>query len=56
LLIVKDSTGHAAAHNITLQGSGGATIDGISTFTMNGNYNSIVMMEDALVWYIVAKF
>ena len=39
---IKDSTGNAATNNISVTTAGGVvTIDGVTTFTMNTNYESI---------------
>jgi len=43
--IIKDSTGSAATHNITITTVGGVvTIDGGTTFVMNTNYESTVVL------------
>jgi hypothetical protein len=52
--IVKDRTGNAATNNITLTTPGGTvTIDGLTTYTMNSNYQAINLLANASPTYEV---
>jgi hypothetical protein len=52
--IIKDRTGSAATNNITLTTPGGTvTFDGLTTYTMNSNYESIQMIANATPTYEV---
>ena len=45
---IKDSTGSAATHNITVTTVGGAVnIDGATSFIMNANYESVNVLFDS---------
>lgn len=48
--IVKDETGHAAAHNITVATSGGQTIDGASSVTISTNYGVVRVYSNGSNW------
>lgn len=52
--IIKDATGNAATHNITVSGNGN-NIDGASTFVMNVNYEGAVFVFGATQWGAVAS-
>ena len=52
--IVKDRTGNAALNNITLTTPGGSvTFDGLTTYTMNSNYQAINLLANATPTYEV---
>lgn len=52
--IVKDRTGSAATSNITLTTPGGTiTFDGLTTYTMNSNYQAINLLANAVPTYEV---
>lgn len=52
--IVKDRTGNAAVNNITLTTPGGTvTFDGLTTYTMNSNYQAINLLANATPTYEV---
>jgi hypothetical protein len=52
--IIKDRTGNAATNNITLTTPGGAvTFDGLTTYTMNSNYQSTQLLANATPTYEV---
>jgi hypothetical protein len=54
LWIVKDRTGSAATSNITLTTPGGAvTFDGLTTYTMNSNYQAINLLANSAPTYEV---
>ena len=51
--IIKDRTGSAATHNITLQSvSGAVNIDGATTFVMNTNYESANLMGNGTTFEV----
>jgi hypothetical protein len=50
--IVKDCFGDAANNPITIQGTGGETVDG-STATINTNYGSLQFVFNGTDWSIV---
>jgi len=52
--IIKDRTGTAATSNITLTTPGGTvTFDGLTTYTMNSNYQAIQLLANATPTYEV---
>jgi hypothetical protein len=52
--IVKDRTGNAAVNNITLTTPGGTvTFDGLTTYTMNSNYQAVNLLANATPTYEV---
>jgi hypothetical protein len=52
--IVKDRTGNAAVNNITLKTPGGTvTFDGLTTYTMNSNYQAVNLLANATPTYEV---
>jgi predicted dehydrogenase len=51
--IVKDCFGDAANNPITIQGTGGQTIDGNATATINADYGSITLIFEGTDWSIV---
>lgn len=54
LWVIKDRTGNAAVNNITLTTPGGTvTFDGLTTFTMNSNYQAINLLANATPTYEV---
>lgn len=53
IFIIKDITGNAGAHNITVSLETSGNIDGSGTSVINGNYNSIVLMVDGTNGYII---
>jgi hypothetical protein len=60
VLIIKDTTGNLSNPNnytITLDGSGGETIDGSATFVMSHNKQSITLACDGINgWMIVSEY
>jgi hypothetical protein len=54
LWVIKDRTGNAAVSNITLTTPGGAvTFDGLTTYTMNSNFQAINLLANATPTYEV---
>lgn len=52
--VIKDSTGAAATHNITISGTvSGKTIDGATTYVMNVNYGSITLIYNGTQWNVI---
>ena len=56
-LIIKDAMGNAASNNIVLDGAGGDTIDGSTTFTLNQNKQSVTIVCDGINgWMITGMY
>jgi hypothetical protein len=53
ILIIKDITGNASSNNIVISDSGGATIDGASTYTISKNYESVAIRFDGTNYQII---
>lgn len=52
--IIKDRTGNAAVSNITLTTPGGVvTFDGLTTYTMNSNFQAINLLANGAITYEV---
>lgn len=52
--VIKDRTGNAAVNNITITTPGGTvTFDGLTTYTMNSNYQAIQLLANATPTYEV---
>ena len=41
LFVIQDISGNASTHNITIQGTGGETINGSASYVLNTNYEAI---------------
>ena len=52
--IIKDESGTAASHNITIATTSAQTIDGASTKVINTNYGYFVLYSDGANWQTVA--
>lgn len=51
IFYIKDFTGSSPTNNITVQTSGGDTIDGSSTYLINSEYHSLMVVSDGIsVW------
>ena len=53
VLVIKDALGNASTYNITLDGNGGDTIDGMSTFVINTNFRCVTLMCDGINGWMV---
>jgi len=54
LWVIKDRTGEAVTHNITLTTPGGTvTFDGLTSYIMNSNYQAINLLANATSTYEV---
>lgn len=55
-LVITDTSGAASTNHITIQAtSPSANINGASTYVINTNYGSVVLMSDGSNWFVVAK-
>ena len=52
IYIIKDETGHAATHNITVATSNSMTIDGASTVTISANYGVLRVYSTGTEWAV----
>lgn len=52
-IVVKDSTGSANSNNITIDTADAATIDGLSSISMDSNYESKTFVSDGTNWFIL---
>jgi hypothetical protein len=52
-LVIKDATGDAATHNITIVAFGTDLIDGASSVVLNNNYASIDLFYNGTGWSIL---
>ena len=50
VIIVKDETGHAATHNITINGTSGQTIDGAASVVISANYGVVRLYSNGSNW------
>jgi hypothetical protein len=51
--IVKDESGGAATNNITVDCTGGQTINGAATNVINTNYGSVTVYSDGANWFTI---
>jgi hypothetical protein len=51
--IIKDESGGAATNNITIATTGGQTIDGAATLTINTNYGTNSVYSDGTNWFSI---
>ena len=51
ILIVKDSTGNASTHNITIDPHASETIDGASSIIINTNWGEVQLQSDGTNWF-----
>ncbi len=56
--LIKDGTGDAATNNITIDPSGAETIEGASTFVINENNGSVLIIWDSTssTWRVIAEY
>ena len=50
---IKDVTGSAGTHNITLSGSSGQKIDGLGTYVISSNWSAVGICTDGSHWYVI---
>jgi hypothetical protein len=51
IIIIKDESGGAATHNITINTQGGQTIDNVSSVTITANYGVVRVYSDGSKWF-----
>ena len=51
-LIIKDGKGDAGTNNITIDGNGAETIDGLTTQVLNGDYWSLSLVDNGTEWSV----
>jgi hypothetical protein len=49
---VKDN-GNSEANNITINPNAAETIDGASSYVINSNYGSVVLVSDGTHWFLL---
>jgi hypothetical protein len=54
-IIVKDESGSAGTYNITVDGAGSETIDGVATKVINTNFGSITVYSNGVNWFVISK-
>jgi hypothetical protein len=47
---IRDGSGNAATHNITVDGNGSETINGAATFVINSNWGGVMLKSDGANW------
>ena len=52
-IVIKDSAGNATANNIVVDTEGTQKIDGLDTYTINGNYDSVTLLFNGTNWVII---
>ena len=55
-LCVKDRTGEAATHNVTVSHHASETIDGASTIVFTKNYDAVCVASNGTNWSVVSEF
>ena len=50
---IKDATGSAGTHNITLSGSNGQKIEGLNTYVIASNWSAVGICTDGSHWYVI---
>ena len=53
ILVIKDALGNAGTHNITLDGNGSDTIDGMSTLIIDMNFRCVTIQCDGINGWMV---
>ena len=56
LIYVKDKTGKAATHNVTISQHASETIDGASSLTLSKNYDAVLLISDGTNWSIIGEY
>lgn len=51
-IVIKDAGGQAATNNITVDTQGSETIDGVATFIIENDYESINLYSDGSNWFV----
>lgn len=54
-ITVKDKTGQAATHNVTINHHASETIDGATSLTMSTNFDAVVLVSDGTNWAVISK-
>jgi hypothetical protein len=52
VLTIKDESGTAAGSNITIQASGAELIDGVNTYVLTSNYQSVTCIGTGMSWKV----
>lgn len=52
IIIIKDESGTAGTHNITVNVTAGGTIDGVASKAVNTNYGSIELYSNGTKWFL----
>lgn len=52
-ITIKDSKGDAATNNITINVTGGGTIDSTTSYTINANYGSVTVIWSGTAWFVI---
>lgn len=53
--IIKDESGDAATYNITIQPSGGETIDGNASASITNDYGALTFYTDGIAWFSLSN-
>lgn len=53
VIFVKDSGGNATANNITVDADGSETIDGLTTYVINLDYEAVKLYSDGTEWWTI---
>lgn len=53
IVSIKDGSGNSQTFNISIVGASGATIDGVSTFTLAANFESVDVIWNGTQWNII---
>ena len=51
--VIKDESGGASAHNITITLESGGTIDGVASYVITSNYEAITLYVDGTNAYVI---
>ena len=52
VVVIKDVVGNCGVDNCTIDANGSETIDGVATFVMTVNYQSVALVSDGTNWLV----
>lgn len=55
-IVIKDASGNAASNNINVNTEGSEQIDGVTSYTLNNNYDTLILRSDGTNWLVMNRY
>lgn len=55
-IVIKDASGNAASNNINVNTEGAEQIDGVTSYTLNNNYDTLILRSDGTNWLVMNRY